>query len=433
MRNRDLFYVLLCATLFFALLSILLQLPANATTPLFLGNDPASYWEAAKLIYTEGGKPHPLRSFLYPFLIGLPSIFGDGKIFNLNWALSLNFVFWLATVGFIYEMVKETTHRKIAFIAALVFVSNTSNIINCWLVLAESLFHFLMVGSAYFLMKYLKNRAQSAYYIGFIAFFTLSLITRPTYSPLMYGLLPLFTWVAYKRYLSPVLLATSVAFLVSTVGFTMYKMHQTYGDWELSYLGECTFYAFSGAYAKSANFDKSIEQMNMEWHLEFNKRKSKLARYNDSIPWSSVNNLVKTDMREQLSTNKTGLMVAFLRDLVTNSTSSHGEVYYLKDFEQHAYFTVLKKSVFWWSRWQNILNTFATFIFIPIGFYRLRRYFWHQKRAIFWILFINSALGIVTMFISSVSFSQGDRFHLVTLPLSLVSLAIIGFYRDFWD
>jgi hypothetical protein len=93
----------------------------------------------------------------------------------------------------------------------------------------------------------------------------------------------------------------------------------------------------------------------------------------------------------------------------------------------------LKKSVFWWSRWQNILNTFATFIFIPIGFFRLRRYFWHQKRPIFWIMLINSVLGIVTMFISSVSFSQGDRFHLVTLPLSLVSLAIIGFYRDFWD
>lgn len=70
MKNRDVLFLMIGATCFFAVISYILQLPANATMPQFVGGDPISYWEAAKLIYTEGGKPHPLRPFLYPFLIG---------------------------------------------------------------------------------------------------------------------------------------------------------------------------------------------------------------------------------------------------------------------------------------------------------------------------------------------------------------------------
>ena len=192
MKNRDYLIVTSVAILFFTLISYALQLPTNATLPQFIDGDPPTYWEAAKLIYTEGAKPHPLRPFFYPFLIGLPSYLGISANNSFWIALGLNFTFWLGTVLFIFSILRDNTNRKIAFIGAFIFVTNTSNIINCWSVLAESLFHFLIIGSIYFFSKYNTNKTNTGYFVAFITFFCLSFITRATYSPLLFILIPLF-------------------------------------------------------------------------------------------------------------------------------------------------------------------------------------------------------------------------------------------------
>ena len=58
MKNRDYLIVTSIAILFFTLISYALQLPTNATLPQFVDGDPPTYWEAAKLIYTEIGRAH---------------------------------------------------------------------------------------------------------------------------------------------------------------------------------------------------------------------------------------------------------------------------------------------------------------------------------------------------------------------------------------
>jgi hypothetical protein len=430
MKNRDLSFLLISATVFFAVVSYALQLPANATTAQFLGGDPASYWEAAKLIYTEGGQPHPLRPMLYPFLIGLPSFFGASESYSLWIVLSFNFICWLMTIVFIYKILIDLTTTKIALISAVIFILNTSNIINCYAVLAESLFHCLIISIIYFLLKYNSNNKNTGYFYIFITLFSLSFITRPTYSPLFLLFIPLFILVIIKRYLSFYLIVFSLIIFSFTVGFNAYKMHKTYGNWTLSYIGECTIYVFFSAYAKVASPEKTTQQMGDDWFVEYQKRGGQIPRSNDSIPWTALHSIVFDDLKEQFKNNKMGLMMAFGRDLLSNSVASNGDVLHLTNFKNQRCFNTLQHAVFWWGRGLNILNTTAALFVIPFAFWRFRGYFWHNQRPIFWFLSVNIVLSIFAILISTVSFTQGDRFHLVVLPLSLVSLGLIFAHRE---
>jgi hypothetical protein len=429
MKNRDFLFLLIGATLVFAAVSYALQLPENSTTEQFISGDPISYWEASKLIYTEGSFPHPLRPYFYPFLIGLRTLFRDNQSIALTWALGLNFIFWLATAGFIFSILRENTNRKIAFVGAFIFIFNTSNIINCWSVLAESLFHFLIIGSVYFLLKFLKNSIKSAYFIAFSTFSCLSFITRPTFYPLLFLLIPLFFWAVYRRYLTFFIATITALIFVSTIGFSLLRMHQTYGNWTLSYIGDCAWYSFFGAYATVVKPEKSWDDINADWRAEATERSKKMTRYHDSIPWSTLPTLVREDMKAQFSTNKMGLLLTFIRDLASNSVASNGDVLKLTNVQNRPFFAFILRGPFWWSRFQNILSSLSA-LCLPFVFYRFKRYFWANNRSIYWILGVNCALSLFAVLISTVSFSQGDRFHLVVLPLNVVSWGIFYFYRQ---
>jgi hypothetical protein len=432
MKNRDFLFLILAAIFSFAVVSFALQLPANAFfTNQFVNADPISYWDAAKLIYEEGGKPHPIRPFFYPFLIGLPSLFSASQSAALVWALSLNFLFWLSTVALIFKVLNDNTSRKIALIGAAIFVSNTSNIILVWTALAESLFHFLIIASVYFLSKYLKNEEKKANFITFVTFFCLSCITRPTHFPLFFILIPLLIWSVFKRYLSLITATISLIIFVSTVGFNTLKVKQTYGKWTLSYLGDCALYAYLGGFAKGAKPEKTWRKMRDDWGEEVQIRNTKTARHVDSIPWSALAPLVENDLKEQFQNNKTGLILALGYTLFTNSTGSDIHVLYFTNFKNQPYFfKVFLKPVFNWSRLQNTFNSFAQLCIIPLLFYRQKKYFWQKNKPVFWLLLFNSFLGISTILISSITFTQGDRFHLVTMPLTLVSLGIFYHYKN---
>ena len=121
--------------------------------------------------------------------------------------------------------------------------------------------------------------------------------------------------------------------------------------------------------------------------------------------------------------------MAFSRDLLSNSVASNGDVLHITDFKNQRYFGGLLSGVFLWGRVLNILNTVAALFVIPVAFWRFKRYFWQHNRSVFWILGATMGLSVFTILVSTVSFTQGDRFHLVVLPLSLVSLGVIYFFR----
>ncbi len=429
MKN-NFFLLIIGALLFFGFISFILQLPENISSPVLLYGDPISYWDAAKGIYTEGGQPHPLRPYFYPFLIGLPVFFFGERGYNLEWALGLNIFFWLTTVGFIFKFLIENTNRKIAFIGAFIYVINLSLLIICWTVLAESLFNFLIVGCVYFLSKYLKNKSESGYFIAFFAFLCLSFITRPIFSPLLFFIFPLIIWAIFKRYLSLFIASISLFILLFTVGLNSYKMHQKYGNWTLSYISDCALYVYFGAYAKRATLDKSWAQINADWAVEKASRLPRMARNNDTLAWSTLPPLVKEDLSTQIAENKMGLIIAFIRNLVSNSVSGNTDLYYLTNFKKNTYFTTLLPYLYALRALQNAINSGMALLFFPILLWRFRAFIWSTNHPILWILVVNSLLSVVAILFASVSFSQGDRFHLVVAPLTILSFGIYFFHRN---
>ena len=172
--------------------------------------------------------------------------------------------------------------------------------------------------------------------------------------------------------------------------------------------------------------DKTWEQINADWRVESTARSKKMARYHDSISWSSLPPLVDADLKEQLRDNKMGLMLTFCRDLLSNSTASNGDVLNLINFDNRPFFGFILRGVFFWSRLQNVLNSLVALL-MPLLFLRHKSYFWSKNRVVYWLLGVNCALSLFAVLISAVSFSQGDRFHLVVLPLTLVSLGVVYF------
>jgi 4-amino-4-deoxy-L-arabinose transferase-like glycosyltransferase len=429
MKNKDLLFLMIGSCVFFAAVSHVLQLPYNYRLPHFMEGDAVSYWEAAKLIYTEGGKPHPLRPYLYPLIIGLPQLFDASSKNTIEFVIGFNALCWLATIALIFKILKDNTNNKIALICSFIFVSNTSNIINCWTVLAESLFHFLIIICIYFLLNYLKNKQKLVNFILFFTFLYLSIITRPTYFPLIFLIIPLFIWAIYKKYFNVFITTISLLIFTSIIGFSLFKMHQTYGNWTLSYVGNCALYSYFGAYAQVAKPDKTWSQIRKDWLVEAAFRNKKTTRYTDTIPWSTLPSLVNSDLKAQINGNKTGLLMSFGHSLWENSVESNINILFLTDFKNQKYFPVVQKIFFWWGRLHNIVNSLIGLLIMPFLLFRNRYFLWQKSRSLFDILIFNTALGCATILISTVSFSQGDRFHLVVLPFSLVSLGIIYFVK----
>jgi hypothetical protein len=428
MRNRDFLFLLIGATFFFSVISYILQLPSNALLNKFVNYDSLSYWNAAKLIFSEGGKPDPIRPFFYPFLIGLSSLFSDSTSFGLQWAIGLNLILWLSTVAIVFKILDESTNRKIALTGAIIFILHTSNIVMVWSVLSETLFHFLLVGSIYFLLKYLRNTEKTGSFLSFVTFFCLFILTRPTFYPFIFFLIPLFFWSVYRRYLSLFVAAISIFIAISTVGFNVYKVKESYGNWTLSYIGHCALYSFFGAYAKVVSPEKSLNKIGEDWLKEREQRDNNIARYVDSISWSALPALVNSDLGEQIKNNKRGLIFTFVRDLFSNSTASNFLILSLENVKKRSFFEAAKNSILWFSRLQNILNSILA-LWMSFTFLRYRSCLREKNQAIYYILGVNCISNLFAVLISAISFTQGDRFHLVVIPLNIITLGVFYFYK----
>jgi hypothetical protein len=417
MKNRDFLLLILGAIFFFFAVSFALQMPANALIEQYVNEDPVSYWDAAKMIFSEGGKPHPIRPFFYPFLIGLSSLFSASKSIAWVWALGLNFIFWLSTVVFVFMILNDNTNRKIAIFGASIFALNISNILLVWTVLAESL------------LKYWENKEKTGIFIAFLTFFCLLTLTRPTFYPLLSFLIPLFLWSVYKRYLSLFIAAISVIIFISTIGFSVYKMKENYGNWTLSYIGDCALYTYFCAYSKVVSPEKSLEQTGKDWQQEWHDRNYQTARYNDSIPWSALPPLAFNDLIDQLKNNKRGLIFTFFRDLFSNSTAPSIYILPLENVKKSSFFAPTRTMAFWLSRLQNVLNSLMALL-MPFVFLRIKSHLLQLNKPIYYIFGVNCFLNLYAVLISTVTFSTGDRFHLVVVPLNIINLGIIYFYKN---
>jgi hypothetical protein len=99
---------LLClSTISFILVSYFLQTYENIFTPNFELSDCQSYRNAAHFLFFENGKPHPTRPPLFPFFVGVPSLFTDSEFICNVFIMLFNFSCHLLTITFLFKTLKR--------------------------------------------------------------------------------------------------------------------------------------------------------------------------------------------------------------------------------------------------------------------------------------------------------------------------------------
>lgn len=138
--------------------------------------DTPSYMSFAEAIMTGHGWEYPsaMRTPGYPlWLAGLMTIF-DKQVF---WLVAAQALLSAATIGLTYSIGRRVFDDKIASFAAFLLAINLESITHSFFLLTETLFTFLFVLMAYFLLDKHSSSWRKVSLAGF--FLGLGILTRP--------------------------------------------------------------------------------------------------------------------------------------------------------------------------------------------------------------------------------------------------------------
>ncbi len=382
--------------------------------------DGRSYVIAGKWLYQENFWASAVRPFFYPLLIGLPQIFG----FEINrlFTFSLNYVFWISTIFTLYFFIQTLIKEKTAFVLSLFFASCFGLYSLAFMSTPENCFTLILLMHVIFLFHFLKNLKKESLFIS-TWLLGLSLVVRPTITLLI----PLITIsILYFILIKKINYKTglvSLLLLISMPSIQILNMKRCYGNYAISYISHEVWYLFSGSYAYNkptiSNFN--VQYYSEAWHDTYKKRIAFYQKYTkEPLEWHQFVSKAENDFKEQLTNNKTSLVLTLFRDLISNSLGGTPEIKEAINIKNYSPFQIYQKLFYTISQCQNILNSFFLVLFCPFIFIfhrkKSNKLLQYQLVTMLYTWFI----GFSIIILSSFSFTQGDRFHVVTVPLSLI-------------
>ncbi len=392
--------------------------------------DEWSYKQASEWLYAPDHFPSFTRPFLFPFLIGLPRLLGLN--YSQTFVAILNFVCWLLIILFLFRATKDLYNEKKAFIITFLFITCVS--LHCFLFLVntELIYAFVIFSHVFCLFQYLKNLNDN-WFFGAVWLLGASTTIRPTliyYVVLLsviFGVLVILRKMRLKNFIVICLL------FLSTIGLQIFNMYRCTKRLKISYISETAWYCYMGAYsiniAKYPN--QTFEFYAKQWEKEADLRLQTFfsigrSRDREDIRHlSEVENAVSMDVKSQLKDNKWGLIVTFFRSLFVNSRSGTQYALFAKNGLNLPFFYLIEHLFLWLSQIQNIINSGLVLIFLPV--FLLKRYRKQQNRfdKTLGLALYSWFLAFSIMLFSTIVFTQGDRFHVITVPITLISLALL--------
>lgn len=395
-------------------------------------NDAKDYIQASKWLYESDHYASSTRPFLFPLLIGLPQIFG----FEINeyFVAFLNVIFWLCTIGLLFSTIKGMAGEKSAFVLTLIFASCVSLHCFVFFVHTENIYTFILLAHISCLYQYFKTQNTKWFY-GAVWLLGASVVVRPT---LLYFVFVSFCILIALTILKKIPLKRLIIItllLFSTVGVQMLNMYRCTGSLKVSYIGQTAWYLYFGAY--SINLlkypNQTIDFYAKKWEEEVsNRHEVNLSFINNRENFSKlpeVEKLINQDFSRQLKENKKGLVFTFFRSLFVNSRGGTQYVKSAINGFQIPYFSVYQRFFLSVSQIQNIVNSSTVLIFLPFIFAFQYKQLKNRLKEQFYVAVYAWFLALTLMIFSTVSFTQGDRFHVVTVPLTLFSIALIFFAK----
>lgn len=359
--------------------------------------DTFSYLFSVEQLYNENVL-NDHRPFLFSLINGIPLVIGLPLKAVLLWSVILNILSWFGTIILLYNILFNVAGRKNAFILTLLYLFSFGSFLIVFHFLTEPIFTFLLILIFYYFQRFEKTKAKKHLAYAF-SLLILSLLIKPI---LKFFILIVFVFY-FKDFIR--MLKSKFSFFlvipIILVFFQMYSLNKDYGNFTISYIDTATYYNFLGTKADCFKNNTEFEQGK-------NKRHYYYAKLSPTVGKS----VAIEDLKNQLKNNKLNLLKAYLSNLYINSTKGSASVFACENIKKKQYF---QKILFLFKASSKITNIIFTFLGISISILIITT--WKKNEGFIKLV----ALAILYMFfISGISSDQGDRLHIIFVPLIII-------------
>ncbi|MDN3676613.1 hypothetical protein QWY90_04735 [Flavobacterium paronense] len=363
-------------------------------------SDSYNYQESAKNLYVFF-TGHIYRPILMAAITGIPYLFGgsDESIFAFSFYVNLSC--WFASFLLLFEILKEFSKPKTAFVFTLFAIFIVGNTVHVFHLLTETIFQFFIILAFYLMLKYYKTK--EFWYLSLsLSLLLSSMLIKPGSKFLAIVVTLYFIKEILRNYKSK-----SIIFLYGSllmIGIQCVGMKYQFGNFTITYIDSVTYYAYVGSKAMCIKYGKEYSQKD-------NPRADYLFSY-DAINQKKI---AGEDFKNQLQFNTLNLTKAYFLDIIENTKSGNSCIEECKNWKKRSHFEFWRKLLFDVSKWQNRIFTLLAFI---LALYYFLKTYKKPSALIFASFFI-----LYIIILSGISCGQGDRFHLVTFSFMLVLLA----------
>jgi len=387
--------------LYLQLLDTVLQLSSQT----FIYPDSFSYFDAATDLFLHL-RGHCYRPIGFAFLTGLPYLIGAKGVVIFSWSVGLNIVFWLGSALILFELAKQYCSARWAFAVALVYLSCVGPATITQHLLTENCYTFIVLVFLFFWDRYQRSNTYLFLALA-VSVILFSMLVKPgskflAILVLVYSISRIYThrkakinWLIYG--------------VLGLIAIQLIGMKAQFGNATLSYIDGITYHNYLCTKAVCLEQGVPYQQINNE-----------RAAYLHQFPLPERKRIAADDFKTQLTGNTINMVKAYLSNLWDNTIS--GSPYIQDCVNRNAVpsFDKTKKLVFGVSKWQNRLFTTAG-VLLAIGY--LVVYARAGKS-----IAMTAIVLLYIVLLSGVSCSQGDRFHLVIYPLTLI--LVLRFLND---
>ena len=392
------YQLLLMATGISSLLILCGLLDIHLQTIIF--PDAGNYNESATNLYWFQ-RGHCYRPILMASIYGFPLLFGasDQDLYGI--ATYINILLWLFSIILLFEIIQYYVSKRIAFWLSFLFVFFIGITLFNFHLLAEIPFLFFLISSFYFLQKYSQTKVLKWLVIA-LSILVLSMLIKPGSKFFAILLLFYFSKILFLHFKQKVMLLLYASILLCFVQAAGLKYQ--FGDFTISYIDNVTFHNY--LFSKADCYRKGIEYKQLD-----NPR----AEYLFTKKVHEQKKIAKEDILEQIQNNKINLIKAYFHNFTWNSLSGNIVVKTYSNLSNSPSYSKIQHVLYWISKYQNRMMTIFG---IVLSLLTLLKYY---RKDFF--LFFTALLVLYIIGISGISSDQGDRFHIITYPFTLILLA----------
>jgi len=387
----------------FALISIFLIdafLLLNSQNNLCV--DGENYLEASIYLF-KNFEVHYYRPIGMSIIYGFPVLLGYDTYLDLyNYVLFINILLYVGIIIYFFKICNLFFDKKKAFYLSVFLLTYFGISIHCNEILSEIPFIFFILVAFYCLSQYyILNKKDYLFYA--ISFFLFTIVIRPGIIYFSIGIFLYYLFTIYKICSIKRILILSVP--ITLLLFQITKMKEQYGNYTISYIDAVTYYNYLGSKAICLKNNKIL-----------NQNSNKRAHFIFSQTYKNQKSIAYQDLFYQIRNNTYFMVRAYIDNLEENTKTASSRLQQMKNIENEKHYNVKIKLISKITEWQNKLTTLIGLLLALYFIVTIKK---HNK-----VIFIFALYFSYIFFISGISSTQGDRFHIVFYPIVLLLLFI---------